>query len=82
MPGCEIIEYNILVDHRYMVIIIPPKYAASDVIGRIKGMTSSSLMKKSGWLKKVYWKDNTVWSPGYFVSALGIDEKKITEYIK
>ena len=82
MPGCEIVEYNILVDHIHMVIIIPPKYAVSDVIGRIKGMTSSNLRKKFSWLKKVYWKENIVWSPGYFVSTVGVDEEKILKYVQ
>ena len=41
MPGCEIMKYNIQVDHIHMVMIIPPKYAVSDVVGRIKGITAS-----------------------------------------
>ena len=82
MPGCEIVEYNVLVDHIHMVMIIPPKYAVSDVIGRIKGMTSNNLRKKFSWLKKVYWKENIVWSPGYFVSTVGVDEEKILKYVQ
>ena len=82
MPGCEIVEYNIQVDHIHMVMIIPPKYAVSTVVGRIKGVTSSSLRKRFSWLKKVYWKENLVWSAGYFVSTVGIDEDKILRYVK
>ena len=66
----------------YMVMIIPPRYAVSDVIGRVKGMTASRLRKKFSWLSKVYWKENIVWSPGYFVSTVGIDEKKILKCVK
>ena len=82
MPGCEIVEYNILDDHIHMVIIIPPKYSVSDVIGRMKGMTSNKLRKKFSWLKKVYWKEDVVWSPGYFVSTVGVDEEKILTYVQ
>ncbi|MBW1716288.1 MAG: IS200/IS605 family transposase [Deltaproteobacteria bacterium] len=82
MPGCEIIEQNIQVDHVHLLMIIPPKYAVSDVVGRIKAMTASQLRKKFDWLKKVYWKENIVWSPGYFVSTVGIDEDKIIKYIR
>lgn len=71
MPGCEIVGYNIQVDHIHMVIIIPPKYAVSDVVGRLKGVTSSKMRKKFSWLKNTYWKENIVWSPGYFVSPFG-----------
>jgi putative transposase len=69
MPGCEIIEYNIQVNHIHMVMIIPPKYAVSEVMGKMKGMTASLLRKKFSWLVKVYWKENVVWSTGYFIST-------------
>jgi len=82
LPGCEIIEYNIQVDHIHMVMIIPPKYKVSEVINRIKAQTASHLRKKFSWLSKVYWKENIVWSPGYFVSTIGLDEKSILEYVR
>ena len=71
LPGCEIIEYKMMGDHIYMVMIIPPKYSVSEVIGKIKCWTGGWLRKKFEWLKKVYWKENIVWSPGYFVSSVG-----------
>ena len=82
MPGCEIVECNIQVDHVHMVMVIPPKYAVSEVIGRIKGWTGSRLRKKFAWLGKVYWKENIVWSPGYFVATIGLDEQAILRYVK
>jgi len=69
------------VDHIHILMIIPPKYAVSEVIGRMKGITAHQLRKKFDWLKKVYRKENTVWSPGYFASTVGIDEEKIIQYI-
>ena len=63
-------------------MIILPKYAVSDVIGRIKGKTSSKLRKKFAWLKKTYWKENIVWSAGYFVSTVGVDEDRIIKWVK
>jgi len=74
LPSCEIIEYNIQ--------IIPPKYKVSEVISRIKAQTASRLRKKLSWLSKVYWKENIVWSPGYFVSTIGLDEKSILKYVR
>ena len=82
MPGCEEIEYNILPDHVHMVIIIPPKYAVKDVVGRLKGITSSKLRKRFPELEKPYWKNSIVWSPGYFVSTVGLDEDKILSYVR
>ena len=82
LPGCEIIKCSIQPDHIHMVMVIPPKYAVSTVVGRMKGMTGSELRKKFEWLKNRYWKENIVWSPGYFVSTVGIDEEKILKYVE
>ena len=82
MPGCEILKCNIQIDHIHLVMVIPPKYAVSKVIGRIKGMTASEIRKKFTWLKKVYWRENLVWSTGYFVTTIGIDEDKVMKYIQ
>ena len=82
LPGCEIEECSIQIDHIHMVMIIPPRYAVSDVVGKIKCWTASQLRKKFTWLGKVYWKENIVWSPGYFVSTIGLDEETILAYVK
>ena len=82
MPGCEIVTYNIQPDHIHMVMVIPPKYSVNDVVGRMKGMTSSELRKKFGWLKDRYWRENVVWSLGFFVSTVGIEEKDILRYVE
>ena len=82
MPGCEIEELNVQIDHVHMIMIVPPKYSVSDVIGRIKGRTASNLRKKFRWIEKVYWKENILWSPGFFVSTIGLDEERIKRYVK
>ena len=82
LPACEIIAYNMQPDHIHMIMIIPPRYSVADVIGQIKAQSSSRLRKKFSWLSKIYGKENIVWSPGYFVSTVGIDEKKILEYVR
>ena len=82
LPGCEIVKYNIQPDHIHMVMIIPPKYAVSAVVGTMKGMTSSQLRKKFRWMKLRYSRENIVWSPGYFVSTVGVDEERILKYIE
>ena len=82
IPGCEIITYNIQVDHIHMVMIIPPKYAVSDVIAQVKMRTSSELRKKFDWLHKRYWRENVVWSPGYFVSTVGVERGRILKYVE
>ena len=82
LPGCEIIRCNIQPDHIHMLMIIPPKYAVSRVVGKMKGMTSSELRKKFDWLKNRYWQENIVWSPGCFVSTVGIEEEQVLKYVE
>jgi putative transposase len=82
LPGCEMVSLNIQVDHVHMVIVIPPKYAVSAVIGRMKQFTASELRKRLTWLKKVYWREGVLWSPGYFVSTVGVDEEQILRYVE
>ena len=82
LPGCEIIQKNIMLDHIHLVMVIPPKFSVSDVIGRIKQFTAGRLREKFAWLGKVYWKERVVWSPGYFVSTVGVDEKQILLYVE
>lgn len=81
-PGVEIIEKNILPDHLHLVMIIPPKYAVSDIIGLMKQYTSKHLRQKFTFLSQAYWKEQVVWSPGYFVSTVGVNEKQILQYVK
>ena len=82
MPGVKIVEQNIQVDHIHTIMIIPPKYSVSEVIGRIKCKSASRLRKKFTWLENVYWKENIVWSPGYFVSTVGLNEQSIIKYVR
>ena len=73
LPGCEVIELNILVDHIHMVIGILPKYGVSAVIGQMEQYTARKLREKFSWLGKVYWRERVDWSQGYFVSTVGLN---------
>ncbi|ELP9499394.1 transposase [Vibrio alginolyticus] len=39
------------------------------------------MRKTFSWLSKVYWKENIVWSPGYFVNSVGVNEQVIANYV-
>ena len=82
MPGVEILEISMQPDHIHAIMIKPPRYSVGEVLGRIKGRSASMLRKKFGWLAKVYWKENIFWSPGYFVSTVGVNEGQIIRYVK
>lgn len=80
--GVEIETIGFDQDHLHMVMIIPPRYSISSVMGQLKGQSASRLRKKFEWLEKVYWEENIVWSPGYFVSSVGVDESTIKNYVE
>ena len=35
--GCEVVEMNVQNDHVHLVVMVPPKLAISDLMGRLKG---------------------------------------------
>lgn len=82
MPGTAIEAIGFDHDHLHMVMVIPPKYSVASVIAQLKSQSASRLRKKFDWLAKVYWKENVVWSPGYFVSSVGVDETAIKRYVE
>ena len=82
MPGVTIETIGFDRDHVYMVMVIPPKYSIAQVMGRLKSQSASHLRQAFRWLKNVYWKENIVWSPGYFVSSVGVDEQTIKKYVE
>ena len=82
MPGVNVETIGFDEDHLHMMMSIPPKYSISLVIGKLKSQSAARLRKAFPWLTKVYWNENIVWSPGYFVSSVGIDEETIKRYIE
>lgn len=82
MPGVTIETIGFDEDHLHMVMVIPPKYSVSEIIGKLKSQSSSHLRKTFKWLRKVYWHDGVIWSPGYFVSSVGVDEHTIKKYVE
>ena len=77
----EIMELNIQPDHVYLVVSIPPKYAVSDIMGYVKGKIAIRLFNRYEKLGRKYW-GRHLWSRGYCVSTIGLDEEKIRKYVK
>jgi putative transposase len=77
----EVLELNILADHIHLVVSIPPKYSVSAIMGYLKGKLSIRLFQKYERLGKRYWGQH-LWSRGYCVSTVGLDEDKIRKYVK
>jgi len=76
----EVLELNIQADHIHLVLSIPPKYAVSSVMGFLKGKLALRLFQRYEHLGKRYWGQH-LWSRGYCVSTVGLDEDKIRKYV-
>jgi putative transposase len=81
-PEIDILEINHDIDHIHMLVVIPPKFSVSQAVRIIKSNTSRDLKKKFPFLKDVYWGTDGIWSDGYFVSTVGINEHVIKNYIE
>jgi putative transposase len=69
-------------DHIHLLLSIPPTMSVGKVVGIIKQNTSKQLKQKFAFLREVYWGTDAVWSEGYFVATVGVDEEVIQRYIE
>ena len=74
-------ELNIQNDHIHMVASIPPKYSISSMMGFLKGKLSMNLFQRYERMGKKFW-GRHLWSRGYCVSTVGLDEDKIRKYVR
>ena len=81
-PEVEFIEIGVDGDHVHLHMVIPPKYAVSDVVRMMKSNTARRLKAKFSFLEKVYWGTDSIWSRGFFVSTVGINEQTIRNYVR
>ena len=79
--GVEIIEAYAMLDHIHMLVRIPPKIAVSNFMGYLKGKSSLMIFERHANLKYKYGNRN-FWAKGFFVSTVGLDTKKVQEYIR
>jgi putative transposase len=74
-------EGHLMSEHVHMMIVIPPKYAVSQVVGYIKGKSAIHLARVYGERKRNFVGQH-FWARGYFVSTVGRDEEVIRAYIR
>ena len=79
--GCEVVELNVQKDHIHLLVMIPPKVAISDLMGRVKGQTAMKVFRQLRELRrKPYW-GNHFWAKGYCVDTVGLDAEMIRRYV-
>ena len=81
-PEIEYVERNIQPDHVHVVVSFPPKYSIAQVVQIMKQNTGKALKDKFEFLRKRYYGKGGIWSAGYFVSTVGLDEDTIRRYVR
>ena len=81
-PKVRIQEFNHDKDHVHMLVSIPPSMKVGDFVRVFKCNTSRGIKERFQFLKEVYWGQDGIWSDGYFVSTVGINESVIRRYIE
>jgi putative transposase len=81
-PEIEYLERNIQPDHVHLVVNFPPKYSIAQVVQVMKQNTGKALRDKFEFIRKRYYGRGGIWSAGYFVSTVGLDEDTIRKYVK
>lgn len=72
------------VDHLHLLINSVPKLSPLSIVRRLKSISTHRLwINNSQFLRKHFWKEDTFWSDGYFVSSIGnASEETIRKYIE
>ena len=79
-PTLYISAFNTNDDHVHLQIEIPPNLSIATVVQRLKSESSAHLKKQFKFIRDMYL-DGSIWSVGYFVSTIGLNEEIIKKYI-
>ena len=81
--GFEIDTMEVMEDHVHLFLVVPPRYAPSEVVNILKSISAKVLFKEFPALKKELW-GGELWNDGYFVRSVGdqVTAEVIRRYIK
>lgn len=71
-------------DHIHYMIETTPNINLSNYVRTLKSFTTFHLWQKYNYfLSKIYWKEKTFWSDGYFISTIGdVSSTTLRQYIE
>lgn len=81
-PELHLLEVNTDQDHVHIQIEIAPNTTISDAVSYLKSNSSLHLKKKFKFIKDMYLGKDGIWSVGYFVSSIGLNEQQVKHYIQ
>ncbi len=81
-PTLHLIAMNTDRDHVHLAIEIPPSLPIAAAVQKLKALSSLELRKKFRFIREMYLEKEGIWSVGYFVSSIGLNETQIKRYIE
>ena len=81
MKECTILEGHVIPDHVHMLVEIPPKHAASAIVGFLKGKSAIAIARQFSGKQRNFTGEN-FWARGYAISTVGFEEEAIRKYIR
>ena len=82
LEGVVVKEINVQPEHIHIYMVIPPKYSVAKIVEILKSRSAKVVREKFDWLDKVYFGTKGLWSVGYLVSTVGVNDKVIRKYVK
>ena len=80
-PTLHIVKANIGSDHVHLLAEIAPSVSIAAMVQKLKAHSSTHLKRSFKFIRDID-DGGGVWSVGYFVSSVGINEKLIHRYIE
>ncbi|MCA9356891.1 IS200/IS605 family transposase [Candidatus Nomurabacteria bacterium] len=77
----EVVKVNVRLDHIHIILVIPPRIAVAEANQYLKSQSGKRLKAKFAFLNQVFWGRTGIWSRGYCVSTIGLNEKQILDYV-
>ena len=76
-------EMEVSVDHVHIFCSFPPRYAISQVVGRLKSLSARAVFNEFPWVKRRLW-GGELWEDGYFARTVGdkVTAEVIRQYIR
>ena len=78
----EVKKINVQDDHVHVVVIIPPRVSVARIVQYMKTITGGKLKEKFEFMRKAIYGRGGIWSRGYCVSTVGLNEKAIMAYVE
>lgn len=71
-------------DHVHLLVSAPPKLSPLQIVRKLKQETTYRIWKeKESVLHRIYWRERTFWTDGYFVSTIGnVSQETVKHYIE